>query len=350
MKQTWQRLKIAGTTVFVLLVMNGASQARDLTITAWGGASQAAQRDVFYKPFTQKSGIKLVEDSWRGGVGVLRTKVLGGNASWDVVQVEVEDLLIGCGEGLFEKIDWSALGGKDSFIPSAVHECGVGAISWAMAFGYDGDRLKEGPKSWADFWDVRRFPGKRGMRQGAKFTLEAALMADGVEPSKVYELLRSPGGVDRAFRKLGELKPHIIWWSSVSQVPDMLASGEVIMSVITPGRLLAANEKDRKNFKLVWNGSMASLDYWVILKGSPNIDPATKLISFMTLPENQAKYSSAIALGVTRKAALGMVDPKVAPNLPTFAENAKNAVTVDAQFWMDNTDQLNQRFTAWAAK
>src|SRR5438445_807411 len=227
--------------IVALMVLFGTcAGARDLTVTAWGGASQAAAQKVYFKPFVDKTGIKLQEDSWSGGIGVLRTKVQGGNASWDVVQVEVDELILGCEEGLFEKLDWSRLGGKDKFLAPAVSDCGVGAVVWANALGYDGDRLQDGPKSWADSWDVKKFPGKRGMRKGAKYTLEIALLADGVKPQDVYKVLGTSAGADRAFKKLDELKPSIIWWTNVSQVPDMLASGEVTMSVITAARLLAA--------------------------------------------------------------------------------------------------------------
>ena len=81
--------------------------ARDLTVVSWGGDYQDAQRDAYFKPFMQKTGVKMAEESWDGGVGTLRAKVQGGNNNWDVVQVESEELLLGCEEGLYEKIDWS---------------------------------------------------------------------------------------------------------------------------------------------------------------------------------------------------------------------------------------------------
>jgi putative spermidine/putrescine transport system substrate-binding protein len=334
----------------VALSLAGYADARDLTVTAWGGASQAAAQKIYFKPFTDKTGTKLVEDSWSGGIGVLRTKVQGGNATWDVVQVEVDELILGCEEGLFEKIDWSRLGGKDKFIDAAVNDCGVGAVVWTNALGYDGDRLKEGPKSWKDFWDTKRFPGKRGLRKTAKYSLEIALLADGVPPSDVYKVLATPAGVDRAFKKLDELKSDIVWWTNVSQVPDMLASGELAMSVGTPARLLAANKNDHRNFKVVWDGNLYSVDYWVILKGTPNKAQAMDFLSFATRPENQKLLPSLLPLGVTNKEAIAEADPKALADTATNPDNLRNAVNVNAGFWVENADQLNQRFNAWAAK
>lgn len=341
---------VAAGVLGVGIALVASVEARDLTVTAWGGAGQDAQRKAFYEPFAAKTGSKLTEDSWSGGIGVLRTKVQGGNANWDVVQVEVDELTLGCEEGLFEKLDWNMLGGRDKFIPEAAHDCGVGAIVWSVLFAYDGDKLKDGPKTWADFWDVKKFPGKRGLRKTAKYTLEAALMADGVKPQDVYKMLRSPGGIDRAFKKLDELKPSIIWYSSPSQVPGMLASGEIAASMGTASRLLAANINDKKNFKVAWDGNMYSVDSWVILKGSPNKASAMQLIAFMSSPENQKLIPTLIPQGITNREAVKTVDPSARPDIASNPDNMKNAVAVDGQFWVENADQLNQRFNAWAAK
>lgn len=344
--------KCAVAGVVLTGLIGGNTEARDLTVVAWGGASQAAAQKAYFRPFVEKTGTKLQEDSWSGGIGVLRTKVLGGNATWDVVQVEVDDLVLGCEEGLFEKLDWNRLGGRDKFIPSAVHECGVGAVVWANALGYDGNRLKDGqaPTSWRDFWDIKKFPGKRGMRKTAKYTLEIALLADGVPPAEVYKVLATPAGVDRAFRKLDALKSNIVWWTNVSQVPELLASGELIMSVGTPGRLLGANRNDKKNFKIVWDGNLYSVDYWVVLKGSPNREKAFEFVRYATRPENQKLLPSFIPLGVTNKEAIALADQKSLADTPTNPDNIKNAVNVSSAFWVENADQLNQRFNAWAAR
>src|SRR5262245_46822100 len=90
--------------VLATVGMAGATQARDLTVVSWGGAYQQTQRDIFFQPYSRESGAKVVDDSWDGGIGLLRTRAEGPNGSWDVVQVEGEDLLLGCAEGLFVKL------------------------------------------------------------------------------------------------------------------------------------------------------------------------------------------------------------------------------------------------------
>ena len=137
-------------------------------MVSWGGAYQNAQKEAYFEPFRQQAKVPLLDESWDGGIGVLRTKVEGGNATWDVVQVESEELAVGCDEGLFEKLDFTKIGGKDRYIKEAVHPCGVGAIVYDFVLAYDKDKLKEPPKGWADFFDTQKYPGKRALRGGPK--------------------------------------------------------------------------------------------------------------------------------------------------------------------------------------
>jgi putative spermidine/putrescine transport system substrate-binding protein len=327
------------------------SDLRPLTVVGWGGSSQDAHRQAYWTGFTKSTGIALREDSWRGGVGVIRTKVVGGDASWDIVQVETEDLILGCEEGLFQRLDWASLGGRKAFLPSAAHDCGVGAMRWSYVIGYDGDRIKgPGPQSWADFWDTKRFPGKRGMRKTPKYSLEFALMADGVPADQVYPTLRTPAGVDRAFRKLDEIKPHVVWWSSISQVPDLLGSREIVMSVTSPGRLIVANRTEGRNFKLDWHGNIYAVDYWVILSNSPRRAEAALLLRYMTRPENQVRLARFIPTGLTNVEANRIVEPAFKKDTPSDPANMTDALELDANFWVEYGDQLTQRFNAWVAR
>ena len=123
-----------------------------------------------------------------------------------------------------------------------------------------------------------KFPGKRGLRKSAKYTLEFALLADGVPTSDVYKVLATPAGVDRAFAKLDKLKANIQWWEAGAQPPQLLASGDLVMSAAYNGRISAA-QVEGKNLKVVWNGSIYDVDSWAIPKGSPNKAEALKFMA-----------------------------------------------------------------------
>ncbi|MBP2299141.1 ABC transporter substrate-binding protein [Azospirillum picis] len=336
-------------TFTAVSALASVASARDLTVVSWGGAYQDVQKKVYFEPF-KATGTPMNDESWDGGVGVLRAKVQGGASTWDVVQVESEELALGCDEGLYEKMNFSRIGGEDSYLPATVNPCGVGAIVYDFVLGYDKDKLKDAPKSWADFFDTKKYPGKRGLRQGAKTTLEIALMADGVAPSDVYKTLSTEAGIDRAFKKLDTIKNDIVWWKAGAQPPQLLASGEVVMTSVYNGRIDAANKNEKKNFGMVWNGALYTIDSWVILKGSPNVDAAYKFLDFVGKAENQAKLSQGIAYGTSNKKAPSLLQKAELADLPTAPDNMKTAIEINTDFWLENIDRLTERFNKWAAK
>lgn len=326
------------------------AQGRDLTVVSWGGAYQDVQREVYFRPFQQATRQRLLEETWDGGIGVLRSRIASGANTWDVVQVESEELLIGADEGLFEPMDWAAIGGRDAYIPEAVNDHGVGAILYSFIMAYDRARMAQGPATWAEFFDTARFPGKRGMRKGPKTTLEMALMADGVPPAQVYQVLGTAAGVDRAFRKLDGMKADIAWFERGAQPPQWLAAGEVAMTVAYNGRISAANATDGRNFAIVWTNNIFTLDSWVIMKGSPNKARALEFLKFVGQPEVQAALPPKIPYGVTAKGVNERLPAALLADLPTAPQNMASALQLSDRFWLDNLDRLTQRFNTWVSR
>jgi putative spermidine/putrescine transport system substrate-binding protein len=329
-------------------VLLPAAAQTQLTVVNFGGANANAQKKAFYEPI-EKNGIKVVPVEYNGEQAKIKAMVETKKVTWDVVEVESPDVARGCDEGLFEKLDYAKIGAKGDFVPAAVTECGVGIFVWSTVMAYNADKLKTPPVTWADFWDVKKFPGKRGMRKGARYNLEFALMADGVKSGDVYKVLATKAGADRAFKRLSELKPSIQWWEAGAQPPQFLVAGDVIMSTVYNGRIDAAN-REGKNLKIGWTGGIYDLDYWVIPKGAPNRDASLKFIAFASTPEAQAEYARNIAYGPTNNKALAKLDAKVLDNLPTAPANAKDALQFNLKFWADQGEALEKRFASWAAQ
>ena len=345
-----RRTILKGALAATVVPAAAQAQGRDLTVVSWGGAYQDAQREVYFRPFQQATRTRLLEETWDGGIGVLRSRIASGANTWDVVQVESEELLIGADEGLFEPMDWAAIGGKDAYIPQAVNDFGVGAILYSFIMAYDRARMAQGPTNWADFFDTARFPGKRGMRKGPKTTLEMALMADGVPPGQVYQVLGTPAGVDRAFRKLDSMKADIAWFERGSQPPQWLAAGEVALTVAYNGRISAANASDGRNFAIVWTNNIFTLDSWVIMKGSPNKARALEFLKFVGQPAVQAELPPKIPYGMTAKGVNEKLPATLLADLPTAPQNLESALHLNDQFWLDNLDRLTQRFNTWVSR
>jgi putative spermidine/putrescine transport system substrate-binding protein len=322
--------------------------AKDLTVVSFGGANKDAQAKAYYQPYEQQSGNKIIAGEFNGELAKVKAMVDTGSVSWDLVELESPELARGCDEGLFEELDFSKLGKADDFVQGAVTPCGAGFFVWSTVLAYNADKLKTAPKGWVDFWDTKTFPGKRGLRKGAKYTLEFALMADGVATQDVYKVLATKQGQDRAFKKLDELKPNIQWWEAGAQPPQYLASGDVVMSSAYNGRIAAVQKES--NLQVVWNGGIYDFDAWAIPKGAKNKDEAMKFLAFMLQPQQQKAYSEQIAYGPANKQAIPLLNAKTAANLPTAEKNIQGQVAMGVQFWTDYGESLEQRFNAWAAK
>ena len=342
-------IKLLGHGVAAALAVAAGSATADIVVISFGGANQKAQQKAYYEPFNASGEGKVTPGEYNGEQAKIKAMVEAGNVTWDVVEVESPELLRGCEEGLYEQLDYSKIGEKSEFLDKAVSDCGIGVFVWSTALAYNADKLDTAPTSWADFWDVEKFPGKRGMRKGAKFTLEFALLADGVAPEEVYEVLATKEGVERAFAKLDQIKDHIQWWEAGAQPPQLLASGDVVMSSVYNGRIAAA-QKEGKNLKLVWNGSIYDVDSWAIPKGSPNMEEAYRFIRFASQPEPQRVFSGEIPYGPTNVNAVEGIDPAIAADLPTAPDNLKGALASNTEFWVEQGEDLEQRFNAWAAR
>jgi putative spermidine/putrescine transport system substrate-binding protein len=171
-----------------------------------------------------------------------------------------------------------------------------------------------------------------------------------VPVEEVYPVLATAEGVDRAFAKLDAIKGDIVWWEAGAQPPQLLAAGEVVMTSAYNGRISAANATDGRSFRIVWPGSLYSIDYWVVLAGSPHVDTGHDFIRFATEPERQARLPEFIAYGVTHRAAADAIPAAQLGELPTAPENLEGAAELDTTFWVDHLERLTERFNAWVVQ
>ena len=332
--------------VAMLVLCSATASARDLVVVRRGESMQHALKTHLLHPFAEDTGIATQEASWDGGVAALRGHAKAADNTWDVVQVDPEELGQGCAEGLFEKLDWSAVGGKEHYLPLAVSDCGVGATVTSTVLAWDRDKFAAAP-SWADFWDVAKYPGKRGLRKGVRGNLEIALMADGVAPQDVYKVLSTNDGVDRAFRKLDQLKPYIVWWQSAADAARILGSGDVLMTSAPDAQIVLADRTQHRNFGAQFSGSLYEVLSWAIIKGSPNLRAAQQLLYFAGTPGIEARiFLTGGEAGLAKGANEGL-PADMLPMSPTTPSNLGAGIRIDAGFWHDNLAKLSQRFDTW---
>ena len=354
------------TVAIAALSMGGAlaSGADSLTVVSWGGSYAKASVEGYHKAFTAETGIEIRLEDYNGGLAQVRAQVEAGNVHWDVVDVELADGVRGCDEGLFELLDPASLPpapdgtpGKDDYYPGMITECGANQLFYSKVVAYNAERMAgERPGTIEDFFDLERFPGRRGMRRSPAANLEFALMGDGVAVDEVYAVLDTDAGVDRAFRKLDTIKEDIVWWEAGAQPPQMLADGEVAMSTAYNGRIFNAQVLEEQPFVIVWDGQVLDTGYLAILSGAPNLEAARRFVAFASRSSSMASVARHISYGPTRLSAQALVTTHaetgvdMRPHMPNNPDNMRRALPNDWRWWSDNRDEMDVRFSVWLAR
>jgi len=327
--------------------------AQDLTAVSFGGAYGAAQKEHMVDPFIEQTGTNVLFEDYSGGIAEIKAQVEAGNIQWDAVDIEVIDLERACSEGLLEVIPRDILPPGDDGTPAEEdfyeaaldNECGVGVIFWAVIYAYNTETIEGGePTTMADFFDTETFPGKRALRKRPQANLEWALLADGVAPEEVYEVLSTPEGQDRAFDKLATIKDDIVWYESWSQAPQLLNDGGAVMVQSANGRIFGAIKDDGRPFVQVWDNNIFDLDVWAIVKGTPNLDKALEFVAFATSTVPLSGMQD-VAYGPTRRSGAALVDPAITDDLPTA--HIDEGIKADGIFWADYGETLGERFNEW---
>ncbi len=333
-----------------------ASWADSITVANNGGAATIGFREAYYKPWTAKTGNTVVDDSFNQELAKIRSQVETKNLTWDVVSVTAINEATGCEEGLLEKIDWSKyLDPKDFAEVGGFGQCGLPNNFVSGGLVYDGDKISadNAPKTWADFWDVKKWPGKRGLLYRAEQTFEVALMADGVEPKDAMKVLAAPGGPERALKKLAELKPYIKWWKSGDESMQNILSGDVVMTFAWNGRVSTANRANKRNLKIEFGaGHVSGSQMIAVMKGTPKRDVAVDFIRFASQPGPQAEFARKIDYAPANAQAYPLMTDAEKATLPSghMGKASLQSGKLYLDFWLNNGDTMLQRFITFAAQ
>jgi len=350
--------------VFWIGMMFTATVAAEesITVVSWGGVYEQAQKRAIFLPFTKATGISVKSVTYNGGIDTIKDRAELEN--WDVIDMIEDQAISACDIGLLEPISAKNVSSKDKsmpldvdFIPNAFRKCSVAQNIYSTVYAYD-DRvfLGEKPETIADFFDLKRFPGKRALLKDPDVILEWALIAIGVPVGQVYDLLSTDRGLRLAFKKLDSIRDSIVWWSEVGESSRLLDSGTVVMASGYNGRFFAAMQEEKLPITIVWDGQVINYDVWSIANSSKNKELAKEFLRFATMPAQMASMAEFIPYGPTRKSALsriGLHEQSGVPmrdHLPNSAKNITRSLFGDS-LWYARTDSLrNQRFNNWLSK
>lgn len=320
-----------------------------LTVTMWGGAAQTAHVDSYFTPWAKAKGVTIKQDS-PTDYAKIKAQVEAGKVSWGPTEVEPNFANTACEAGLLEKLPQDILDKAKAtgVADDQVGPCAIPILQYSFTIAYNSKAFSGAhPTTWAEFFDTKTFPGKRGFWKYATGGMfEAALLADGVEPDKLYPL-----DIDRAFKKLDSIKRDIVFFDTGDQMTQMLASGEAPLVQAWSGRIFQAQQAGEKVAN-EWNDNLVSYDQIVVPKGYANKALAFEWMRwFLDNPKAQAADAEASIYGTASDKALEFVPQDIRKELPGFPANAeRSARLVDYGYWAENYDGVTERLNAWIAK
>ncbi|MDR5763347.1 ABC transporter substrate-binding protein [Caballeronia sp. LZ035] len=345
-----QALAGAAITAFPFVWTPARAANKRIVVRDDGGVYSRAYAALLYKPFTEKTGIEVIGVQANADpTAQVRSMVETGSYTWDMAKLSQPAVLMLTtgGKVYLEKhgLESDPVIAKISKQYMSPYGVGSDVYSTMLAYRIDAFKGRKAPSSWADFWNVQDFPGRRALRKSPFDTLEEALMADGVPTPKVY-----PCDFDRAFKSLDKVSKHVdVWWTTGAQVEQMLNSSEIDMVSTWVSRAQSAIAHGAP-YRIVWNQNISSFDNWTILKGTPNLDACREFIRFASDPKIQAALVDWFPAGPTQPEAYAMLKPELARNCPGYPENMKNALQIDPAFWQANQDKAMERFNDWVLK
>lgn len=314
-----------------------AAETATLTICSYGGSYQEAQDKAMFTPFHQANPNVMIKQDSPSTPAKVQAMVEAGQVTWDIVNF-ADDFGLDSDAKWFEPIDYSIID-RNQFVDGYANTYRVGADIEATVIAYRKDRLKDAPRNFADFFDLQKFPGKRTIWKYAPGgVFEAALLADGVSPDKLY-----PIDVPRALRKLDTIKSSIVWWDTGAQSVQFLTSGEVNLGFVWCGRAGAAGET--APIGISWGQWTTQNGWWTVPKGSPNKRLAMEAIKFFTSAQATADLTKYLPYGPTNKGGAGNINPRFKGNLPH--EHFDTRVAIDFAWWNQNLPKVDPQFQDW---
>lgn len=315
---------------------------KQIVVNASGGSMTNIMRKAYSDAYEKAYGIRVIDTS-PVDFGKLRAMVESGNVEWTVTEIGGQDAVRAAEMNLLEPIDPKIVD-RSAYPKELQDKYAYSSSIYSTVLGYRTDVFKNGsqPKGWAEFWDVKKFPGARSLRNHPVDNLEFALLADGVAPDKLY-----PIDMDRAFKKLDEIKPHItVWWTTGAQPAQLLLDKEVVLASGWNGRFFDLLKKDAP-IAIEWQGGAIKQGTFGIPRGAKDAYWGQKYLAMMTDPKNQAVYANELAYPGPHPDVVKYVDKSVLPALPNTPENYAKQFLIDVKWWSDNGNAAQERWNRW---
>ncbi|MHA6195121.1 ABC transporter substrate-binding protein [Pseudomonas wadenswilerensis] len=323
-----------------------AADEQTVTVAGYGGNLQDALISTLWKPAADKAGLTLRTESHDGQPSV-RLQVQSGKPSWDAIHIGANDCAALSEQGLFEPLDYSVI--DASGVPSRARgKDWIATNSYSVVMGWRTDKFKEGPKNWQEFWDTKKFPGRRALSVAPDEMLEVALLADGVPKEQLYPL-----DIKRGLASLDKIKDDVaVWWTSGAQSSQLIKDGEVDLIAIWSSRVDSV-VKDKAPVAYTYDDGLLGYGCMAILKGARHVAAAQKLIANTVSADIQARIPTMMGYyGPTNNLAFekGNFSADVLNQSNMSPANRARQTMMDPRWWGQHMTDVQEDYKALIAQ
>ena len=316
----------------------------NLTYVSYGGTGQQAQIDAWQTPYTAAHPNITFSNTSPPDPAQVKAQVLSNSVNWNIVTTAPYLASQNCGT-LYEKLTIPNID-KSQFAPGVIGDCYITDFRYSIVLSYNKDKWPDAataPKTLADFFDTKKFPGKRGIVPTVQDGfLETALLAAGVSPKKMYPL-----DVDKALGEWDKIKSDTIFAANPGALLQAATSKQVDMQLLVQARSKALLDTGA-NVGVIWDKTVTSLDGLAIPKGSPYKEQIEQFFSFLLQPDQSAKFAELSGAAPSNDKAKPVYTANGnAVNAFGPANTGKVTMQVDAAYWGKNYNQVQAKVTQW---
>lgn len=325
----------------------GQDESKTLVLVSYGGSWNDDLNEAVVRPFVKRTGID-VQLAAGADLSRLRLQVESGDVQWDIVDLTGAQFHMASRDGLLERYDYDVV--DTSKVPDSIEvfDHGLRYASYLFLMAWDARRVDErqGPSSWAEFWDTESLPGTRSLYDNLTdgSMLEAALVADGVpfDPAAVY-----PIDVDRALGSLDAITAEAVWHSSNQEPIQQLTTSQVPLATSWIARVFSAKQ-DGARIGWTTNQGFVTGSYLAVPKGAPHVDAAWRFLDFLfTNDRAAAEFTKRTLSPISNQKAIALLPAELQSQLPISPEVQDRIVVKDDAWWADNFQRINKKFKAW---
>ncbi|SCF26741.1 putative spermidine/putrescine transport system substrate-binding protein [Micromonospora echinospora] len=319
----------------------GGGEKGSITYAGFGGTYEEAVKAALFDPYSKETDVKVLYDSSGSDVAKLVQMSKSGSMNLDLIDAEDSSLAQFMAADILQPIDTKSLEGFAD--PSAVTEYSVPWYTFSRNLFWNKDEVPGGLDSWADLFDTKKIPGKRGLVALPWGILEGALIADGVPVDQLYPL-----DLDRAFAKLDTIRKDTVFFPSNGDLQNAISQGEIALGYGNLARIKSIAESGAVPLDYTWKGAVLSVQQLVIPKGAPDQPDAFEAIKYSLKPEVQTAMMEKLGYTPSLKSVLDGLDAETRADLPGTQETASDETfRIDVDWWAKNGADVLKRWQDW---